>query len=173
MWARTLSPEYGTIVWTSTWEDLTAREAATAALVSDSDYLSLLEEGEKFLSSGIDDNLYEIVYPGANPTTDAKYVGTVRSACKNGHVIRGIATGVEIAQRAEAVSGNSTAFTANATGQWGGVVWITGYDSLAAFETAQKKLNADMDWLQFVDGATSCYSEEASVTQSVLYARLS
>ncbi len=92
---------------------------------------------------------------------------------KNGHVIRGIGTGVEIAQRAEAVSGRSTAFTANATGQWGGVVWITGYDSLAAFETAQKKLNSDMDWLEFVDGATNCYSEEASVTQSVLYARLS
>jgi hypothetical protein len=173
VWARTMSPEFGTVVWTSFWEDLTTREAAFQGLVSDSDYISLVEEGQKFLTTGVVDTLHEIVYPGANPGTDAKYVTSVRSACKNGNVIRGIATGVEIAQKAEAVSGHSTAFTANATGQWGGVGWITGYDSITAFETAQKKLNSDMEWLQFVDGATNCYSEEASVTQSVLYVRLS
>jgi hypothetical protein len=107
-----------------------------------------------------------------NPGTDAKYVGVIQSVCANGSVVRGMATGVEIAQKAEAITGHSTAFTANATGQWGGVGWITGYAGIADFETAQKKLNADIGWLEYVDGATGCYSEDPSVSQSLLYSRL-
>jgi hypothetical protein len=172
VWGRTMSPRFGTVVWSSFWEDLSTREVAFEALAKDADYLSLAAEGVKFLTDGIDDTLYDVVYAGSNPGGDNKYISVIQSACANGKAIRGIATGVEIAQKAEAISGHSGAFIANVTGQWGGVGWITGYASVAEFEKAQKKLNADVGWLEFVDGATDCYSDEASVTQSLLYSRL-
>jgi hypothetical protein len=172
VWTRTMSPGFGSVVWSSFWEDLSTRETAFDALAKDADYLSLVVDGLKFLTTGVDDTLYDIVYTGVNPGTDAKYVGVIQSVCANGSVVRGMATGVEIAQKAEAITGHSTAFTANATGQWGGVGWITGYAGIADFETAQKKLNADIGWLEYVDGATGCYSEDPSVSQSLLYSRL-
>lgn len=172
VWGRAMSPGLGTVVWSSFWKDLSTRETAFEALAKDADYLSLAVEGQKFLTDGIDDTLYDVVYAGSNAGGDNKYVSVVQSACANGSVIRGMATGVEIAQRAEAISGHSTAFAANATGQWGGVGWITGYESIAAFETAQKKLNANLGWLEYVDGATNCYSDDPSVTQSLLLSRL-
>lgn len=172
VWSRTMSPAYGSVVWSSFWEDLSTREAAFEALSKDADYLALAAEGQKFLATGIDDSLSEIVYAGVGGGADAKYVSVVQSACANGSVVRGMATGVEIAQKAEAISGHSTAFTARTTGTWGGVGWITGYESIAAFEAAQKKLNADMGWLEYLDGATNCYSADPSVTYSLLYSRI-
>lgn len=44
VWARTMSPGLGTVVRTSFWEDLTAREGAFEALANDSDYRSLAEQ---------------------------------------------------------------------------------------------------------------------------------
>jgi hypothetical protein len=120
-WGRVLSPGYGTVVWSSYWEDLSSRESSFAALAKDADYLSLAAEGLKFVTDGLDDTLYNVVYAGSNPGGDNKYVSVVQSACANGSVVRGMATGVEIAQKAESISGHSTALVANATGQWGGV----------------------------------------------------
>jgi hypothetical protein len=171
-WTRTMSPGFGSVVWSSFWEDLSTSETAFEALAKDADYLSLAVEGQKFLATGVDDTLYEIVYPGVGASADAKYVSVIQSVCANGSVVRGMATGVEIAQKAEAITGHSTAFTANSTGQWAGVGWITGYEGIGDFETAQKKLNADMGWLEYVDGATSCYSDDPGVSQSLLYSRL-
>jgi len=115
-----LSPGYGTVVWSSYWEDLSSRESSFAALAKDADYLSLAAEGLKFVTDGLDDTLYNVVYAGSNPGGDNKYVSVVQSACANGSVVRGMATGVEIAQKAESISGHSTAS------------WLTPRDSGAA-----------------------------------------
>lgn len=115
-----MSPGYGTVVWSSYWEDLSSRESSFAALAKDADYLSLAAEGLKFVADGLDDTLYNVVYAGSNPGGDNKYVSVVQSACANGSVVRGMATGVEIAQKAESISGHSTAS------------WLTPRDSGAA-----------------------------------------
>lgn len=172
VWTRTLSPGYGTVVWSSFWEDLASREASFEALATDTNYLSLAAEGAPYLVGGIDDTLYNVAYEGAHPGGDNRFVSIVQSACANGSVVRGMTTGVEIAKRAEAISGHSTAFVANATGQWGGVGWIAGYQSIAEYEAAQVKLGSDASWLEFLDGSTQCYSQETGATQSLVLARL-
>ena len=172
VWTRTLSPGYGTVVWSSFWDDLASREASFEALATDANYLSLAAEGAPFLVGGIDDTLYNVAYEGAHPGGDNKNVSIVQSACANGSVVRGMTTGVEIAKKAEAIGGHSTAFVANVTGQWGGVGWIAGYQSIAEYEAAQVKLNSDASWLEYVDGSTNCYSQEAGVSQALVLARL-
>jgi hypothetical protein len=60
-------------------------------------------------------------------------------------------------------------FLTNLTGNYGGVGWLAGYENLAAFEDANAKLNADAEWLAFLDGATTCYAQDVGVTQSMLH----
>ena len=49
---------------------------------------------------------------------------------------------------------------------------ITGYENLAAFETAQEKLTVDPGWLEYIDSTNGCYVEDSAITQSTLYTKL-
>jgi hypothetical protein len=172
LWATTLSPGFGTVTWTSWWADLGSMESSLAKLFSDDKYIALAGKGAQFISEGIDDALYQSVYDGVGEGGVAQYVGSVQADCASGSYERAMTNVVEIAQKAESITGLSTLFIAGLTGKYGGVGWLTGYESLAAFETAQSKLNADPSWLKFIDGATGCYAQDVGVTQSSLYTKV-
>jgi hypothetical protein len=174
LWMRAYSPGFGVVVWTSWWDNLAAMESGFAKFATNEKYLSLAAEGRGFLEGEVDDTLYQSVYDGsgAGGGADPQYVSVVRAVCANGSIERGMTAGVEIAQKAEAASGRSTGFLANVTGYYGGVNWLAGYDSMATHEDAQNKLNSDASFVKFVDSTTSCYVQDPSVTQTVLYAKV-
>jgi hypothetical protein len=172
VWANALSPGFGTTTWTSMWSDLGALEKAFAALSSDATYLALVAEGPQFINGTIDDLLFEIVYEGSAPGSQSRYVTTVTAVCAPGNLARGMMNGIEIAQKVEQVSGVSTAFLAGQTGPYGGVSWLTGFENLEAYETAQHKLTADTKFVEFLDGVTTAYVADPNITQSTLYMRV-
>lgn len=87
-----------------------------------------------------------------------------------GKLVQGIASGVEIAQRAEKVTGVPTMLLAPVTGGWGSLAWISGYESIEALEAAQATLFADGDTLAFFDQVTeSSYMPHA---QQSMYRRI-
>jgi hypothetical protein len=172
VWANVLSPGVGTTTWTSLWPDLSALEKGFANLQSDAKYLALVAEGPKFINGAIDDTLYQIVYEGSSPGGEAKYASTVHAVCAPGNFARGMMSGIEIAQKVEQTTGVSTGFLAGQTGSYGGVTWLSGYESIEAFETAQHKLEADTGFVEFVDEVTGAYVVDANITQSTLYRRI-
>jgi len=171
-WAHVLSPGVGTMTWTSLWPDLSALEKGFEALMGDANYLALVAKGPEFVSGGIDDLLYQIVYEGSGPQVDTKYASSVTAVCAPGNFARGMLGGIEIAQRAEQATGVSTGFLAAQTGAYGRVTWLGGYETIEAFEAAQQKLAADTGFIEFLDQTTGAYVADPSITQSTLYMRV-
>jgi hypothetical protein len=57
----------------------------------------------------------------------------------------GIELGVEICQRVKKVTGSPSSFGVTSTGPYGGVIWITGFPSMAELQRAGEALNGDAD----------------------------
>jgi hypothetical protein len=153
LWSRVFSPSTGTLVWTATVDDLLTLETIENKLISDSGYVSLVEEGAAHASGDpIDDGLLQFVF--ADPATTevaAAYATTVQATLAPGGSARGMELGIETAQRAGQISGCPTSFCASMTGPYGTVEWISVYSSIEQLQRGQEAVGADADFTQMVD----------------------
>jgi len=124
------------------------------------------------IPGGMDDALFSIVHGELDPNApQAEYVTTVAAVCASGGLTKAMATGVEIAQHAEKITGAPTMFLANMTGVYGGVGWITGFPSAGALEAAQEQMAADAEWAKQVDKVGSVFASEPGVTTQLIHRR--
>ncbi|MEZ5144273.1 MAG: hypothetical protein R2726_17380 [Acidimicrobiales bacterium] len=173
LWATSFSEGFGTVSWTTFVPDLTALEAATDKLQVDDGYLQATDDGAALSVGGADDALFEVVHGEPDPSADPQYVTAVRAVCASGGIANGMVLGVELAQRAEAITGLSTMFVRNLTGAYAGVGWLTGYPSIEALEAAQAALAADPGWVEMIDArAPGAYTDDAAMTQQTIYRKL-
>lgn len=173
LWSTFMSPGVNTLTWTTIVENLSDLEATNDKLMTDNGYLMLLEQGARYASEdAINDGLMQILYADAamDPAQPPAYVSAVDAVLAPGGYIHGIEVGIEIAQRAEAITGVPVSFCVSNTGVYGAVSWFASYNSIDHVQQANEKLNGDMTFAQFLDAETSkCY--QPSATQQ-LYRRL-
>jgi hypothetical protein len=169
LWSPVFSPGLGTLVWTAGAQDLAELEATDAKLMVDDGYIEILEAGTKFSSGDpVDDALIQLILADEDPEgANAQYAFVVQSALAPGKSARGIELGVEIAQRARAITGATTAFGAAITGVYGGVAWITGYASVEKLQAAGDTLNADASFTELVDAEASQAYLVGATTQTI------
>lgn len=173
LFSQVFSPQVGTMAWSAFVPDLVTLEAAGDKLNADDGFVSAADRGAAFITGGFDDTLAEVVHGAPDPARRVEYATTVRAVCRNGGVARGMEVGVEIAQRAERVTGTPTLFLAETTSSYGAVGWVTGFDDVAAMEKAQHALNADASFIEFVDReAGDVYVEDSSITTQLIFRRL-
>lgn len=174
LYAQVLSPEVGTMVWSTFLPDLATFEAATDKLNVDDAYLAVLDEGASFMDGGADDGLTQLVHGEMDPTRRVEYVTVNRAVCATGQLTRGVAIGIGIAQQAEKISGVPTLFALDVTGSYGAVSWFTGHDNIGSMEAAEQKLMADPSWAESIDRETAgVYVESPELTTQLIYRRLS
>ncbi|HEY1443594.1 MAG TPA: hypothetical protein VGF51_01750 [Acidimicrobiales bacterium] len=153
VWSSVFSPRAQTLVWTATVDDLLTLETIEDKLISDSGYVSLVEEGATHGSDDpIDDALLQFVF--ADPATteiEATYATTIQATLAPGGMARGIELGVETAQRAGKITGCPTSFGTSVTGTYGSVEWITIFSSIEQMQRGQEAIVADADFGQMVD----------------------
>lgn len=173
LYMQVFSPEVGAIGWSTFTPDLVSLEAAGDKLNADDGFVSATDSGASFLIGGADDSISQVVSGTPDPSRQVEYVTAVRTVCSNGALAKGMELGVEIAQRAEKITGTSTLFVADATGSYGGVGWLTGHADIQGVEAAQQALAADASWLKFLDeGVKGTYSDDPSATTQLLFRRL-
>jgi hypothetical protein len=157
LWATVFSPGFGTLAWTAAAEDLSQLEAADDKLNVDDGFVSLVDAGAKYASAeGINDGVLQLVHAdvdaaAAQPT----YATVVQSVLAPGATARGIEVGVEIAQRAKAVTGRPTSFGVALTGPYGGIEWISVFDSVQDLQQANEALAADASFNELIDSTAS------------------
>lgn len=174
LWSTVFSPGVGTLAWTAIVEELSVLEATDAKMMADSSYVDLVNQGAAFASAdAIDDVLTSLVVAARDPSgPPPAYASVVRSVLAPGAMTSGIEVGAEIAQRAGAISGCPTSFGVNTTGVYGGVVWITGCESIEQLQHAGEAINADADFVKLVDSrASKAYL--AGVTTQTVYRKIS
>jgi hypothetical protein len=173
LYMQVYSPDVGAIGWTTFVPDLAALEAADDKLNADDEFISAVEKGAALTVGGADDTLAQVIHGEPDPNRSIEYVTVVRAVSATGNVARGLEIGVELAQRAEKITGTPTLFLAEVTGAFGGVSWATAHENVQALEAAQQALASDPSWAQYVDKeAAGVYAEEPSLTTQVIYRRL-
>jgi hypothetical protein len=164
------SPGTNSLVYGMRVPDLATLEAAGDKLQVDDGFNDLVEKIVPLTIPGsLNDQLRSIISGPTEPDPSAEYYAIVRTSIAAGKFADGMALGVEIAQRAGAITGVQTTFAADATGQYGGVAWLTAYPNIGALERAQTALNADKSFIEFLDKKTKgVYAEAEPAPQSVL-----
>jgi hypothetical protein len=174
LWNQTFSPSVGTLVWSTFVPDLATLEAANDKLMVDDAYNDLVDRGNELVIPGsIDDALGMIIHGQPDPNRHVEYVAAVRSTISAGNLAQGIALGVEIAQRAEQITGQPTAFLADSTGNYGGVEWLTAFANVAELEQAEQTLNADQSFIELIDTqAAGVYADQPGASTQLIYRRI-
>ena len=173
LYMQVYSPEVGSIGWSTFVPDLATLEAAGDKLNVDDDFVSATDKGASLIVGGADDTLSQVISGQPDPTRQIEYVTAVHSVCATGNLARGMELGVEIAQRAEKISGTPTLFLADVTGTYGGVGWVSGHENIQALEAAQQKLAGDESWAKYLDKEVKgTYTDEPSATTQLIYRRL-
>ncbi len=173
LYSQVFSPEVGTLVWASFVPDLATLESAGDKMAVDDKLTTLADKGAQFTIGGLDDHLAQVLSGAPDRSRTVEYVTAVQAVCASGSVVRGAALGVEIAERAEQITGTPTLFMLNSSGPYGGVTWTTGFTDVHAMEVSQAALAADTAWGEYVDRETAgVYAEEPALTMQLIYRRI-
>jgi len=169
LWTTAFSPGVGTLVWSTVVEDLGTLEATEAKLASDDGYLALADEGASFASTDpVDDHLIQVIHNEGRASDPAPaYAAVVNAMVAPGATARGIELGVEIAQRAKAITGIPTSFGVGVTGPYGMVTWVTGAESVEQLQRSQETTASDAEFTNLVDIKTRDVYLAGSATQLV------
>jgi hypothetical protein len=173
VWSQVYSPEVGEIVWVTFMPDLSALEAFSDKCLVDDGYIAEVERGAQFILPGsVGDVLQVILHGEPDPNREVNYTAVVRTTISGG-IANGTTLGIEIAQKAEALTGTPTAFLADATGNFGGVSWITAYASIEEVERAQMTINTDPGFVELLDSrAATAYADVPGASTQTLYRRI-
>ena len=168
LWTPIMSPQINTLIWAAMVDDLAALTATDEKLMADSTYLDLVAEGSKYnAGSGIDDQLVQLVHSDPQAGDSAQFVATVRAIVAPGSFVEGITLGVEIAEKAKALTGIPTAFGQAVTGTYGEVAWYTLYDSIEQVQEAEGKINTDPGFVELLDQRASKAYRAGRATQEL------
>jgi len=172
LWSRAYSPGFGTITWSTWYADMASMEAVGDKLQADSGYMDLTAKGRQFIEGGVDDGLLRPIHGEPDPDRPLEYVTGVRAVVAGGNGVRALGAGVEIAQKAESITGLPTMFLSSITGPYGSVGWLTGYESIGQLETANDALAGNTTWLALIDTTEGAFLPDAEVTQQTIYRKL-
>jgi hypothetical protein len=174
VWNQMFSPAVGTILWATTVPDLATLEAANDKLMVDEDYADLVDKGQDYTLPGLVDDLLAVIISGQpDPNRQIDYVSSVRANIVGGKTATGMALGVEIAERAQAITGVPSLFVADATGNYGGVGWVSGFANITEMERALQAINGDPKFIELIDDkAKGVYNDSPGSATQVIYRRI-
>ncbi len=99
--------------------------------------------------------------------TTGEFASIVSATIIPGSFVKGIEVGVEIAQRAKAITGRATSFGTSQTGVYGEVGWLVLYESVEQLQAASETLNANLEFGQYLDEHASTSYIAGMSTQTV------
>jgi hypothetical protein len=176
LFTRVMSSDVGTMMWSAVLPDLGSVEAGGDKLAVDNGFIELQEQGAQYTIQGtLHDALSTILYPTelANDGRQINYGASVESTLASGHLADGIAIGVEIAERAQNITGVPTLFAIDNTGNYGGVRWLTGYADIQELERAEQALNSNADFATFIDTrAANAFTSHPGATVQAIFRRV-
>ncbi len=168
-WLSILSPDVGGIGWSILAESIAQLHEATLKYQASAEFHAAVAKGAGLMTAPPVDVLAQILHGGPTADGPPALATVVRGTATPGHLASALAAGVELAQAVTSITGQSSIFLRNVTGDFGGVAWITGAASASAVDEANAKLAADASWLTLVDKAGAHFRGD---TQSQMLQRL-
>ena len=173
LWGTVYSAGFGSVSWTAWFEDMASLESFGDTLNGNEEYQGLAAQGRELTEGGLDDQLMQLLAGEVDPERDPQYVNGVTAVPAGGNIERAMTAGVEIAERASKITGQNTLLLRGMTGPYGGIGWLTGYETIADLQAAQDALAGDASWVKYLDTTGGAFVEDAAMTQSTIYRKLS
>ena len=175
VWSEVYGEQVGTLEFASFVADLTALETAMDKIAVDDHWQELAEKTLEYTTAdGLHDSLATIIHPEPLPGGgSARYTLTIDSACRPGQLMRGVSLGVEIAQRAQELTGRPVLFLADETNRYAGLHWIFQYHDAAEMEALGDRVLSDMGFMHLIDAQTaSVYDFDPRATRRRVHRRI-
>ena len=158
----------------STWvDDLAALEESTALLNADARYLELLGEfGSHVLM--VNDELFKVVHTTSTATElpFANIVWWVSGVALGTKMVEATISGAGVCDAWKAATGVDGTFGSTITGQVGGIAWLSGYESFAAFDNAQIAGKSNEAWTSAMTTVQDALSQDLGAGVSTLYRKM-
>ena len=158
----------------STWvDDLAAMEESTATLAADAKYQELLLAFGPHVSM-VNDNLFNVVH-STSTEAELKFpnvVWSVTGVAKIAKIVEATIGGAQICDAWKAATGVDATFGSAVTGQFGGIGWLSGYESFAEFDKAQGAARSSEPWITAMVGIQDSVSDELGAGVSTLYRKM-
>ncbi len=152
LWTSILSPQTGTLAWSAFVGELTTLTTANDKLGADPGFLSESARSADLMVDGsLDDVVMHLVHTAGEPVAEPRFATVVTTAIQAGALARAGEVGVEVAERAAALSGVATSFLVAATGLYGGCAWISGTETFAELERGDRRVTFDPDLIAYLD----------------------
>jgi hypothetical protein len=158
----------------STWvDDLAAMEESTATLAADAKYQELLLAFGPHVSM-VNDNLFNVVHSTSTEAelTFPNVVWSVTGVAKISKIVEATIGGAQICDAWKAATGVDATFGSAVTGQFGGIGWLSGYESFADFDNAQGAARSSEPWIAAMVGIQDFVSDELGAGVSTLYRKM-
>jgi hypothetical protein len=162
VWTSTMSPDFGTTMWSTFVDDLGQLEEAEDKLMVSDSFLDLAEKGNKLLTGPLTDGLGQVVHGAPDLSGPLpNYLSVARATAANGQLKAALGGGVEIAETATRITGANTTFVVDVTGAYGGCRWGSQFADIGELQRAEAALMADESWLDLIDRVGSAYAQDA------------
>jgi len=158
----------------STWvDDLATMEESTATLAADAKYLELLLAFGPHVSM-VNDNLFNVVHSTSTEAelTFPNVVWSVTGVAKISKIVEATIGGAQLCDAWKAATGVDATFGSAVTGQFGGIGWLSGYESFAEFDKAQGAARSSEPWITAMVGIQDSVSDELGAGVSTLYRKM-
>lgn len=173
VWQNVFSREVGRLAFVAFVEDLEQLETADAKLAADDAFVAETDRGSSFTNGTLDDQLGQVIYGNPNPERNVTYATSVSALSCPGKFARGVELGIEIAERAEQITGEPTMLVTAVTGDYASIQWITAYDDVKGLQTAGEKLNANPSFGHFIDNEVpGVYESGLGISQQTCHRRV-
>lgn len=162
LWQGLFGGPVGTLVWSALVDNLTALEAATDTLASDTGYLGLVAKARDWMRTPVEDSLLRMVHTAGGdyirPGVGAYAEGTTAVPAE-GMLAKAGAFGVEIADLHSRLTHALVLFCTSEYGAFGEMRWLAMYDSAAAVDSAAQAVGKDAEYGAKLDVAGSLFVE--------------
>jgi len=167
VWGTVLSPDISTLSWTCAFDTLADWADRSAGLAADQDYASSVTAAAPLFHGPVSDSMSGLISGMSGNPEANNFVAVVRATAASGHLAGAVQHGAALAAAATATGGLNTVFGSSVTGNYGGVIWLTGAPTMAELEASMNKTNADPAFVALVDSGAANFQPNA--TQSLHY----
>jgi hypothetical protein len=171
--AQVFSAEVGELVWATLVPDLSTLETGFEKLQIDDFYIAEQDRAQALLTGPPSDVLQNLIHGTPVDHGPGGYTMAVTTMCAPGRVTEAVTNAIALAERATALTGSETTVSVSQTGPYGGITWSTAFPGMASFDASQEAINADPDWLAFVDRMTAgVYTSDPMASTQAMYRRI-
>jgi len=167
------SAEVGELVWATMVPDLATLETGFEKLQVDDFFIAEQDRAHGFMEGPPTDVLEQVVHGEPVDLGPGSYTFAGTAVCAPGRTADAVTAAIELADRAQAITGAPALVAMGVTGTPGGIMWSSSYPGIESLEAGQQAMADDPDWVALMDSKIAgLFVPDPTSAAQAIYRRL-